>query len=511
MTTTVEQREATVEERAARRQRSIRPTRWMICIGVSILVLIPCFWQTRIQAGDLSSHLYNAWLVQLIERGQAPGLTLARQTNNVLFDLMLSGLLPVFGAVNTERIAVSAAVLVFFWGAFSFVWSFSRRSGQVPWHLALCVAMLAYGWVYHMGLFNFYMSLGLCLGGLALATRRKLLCVAGALPLFGMAYLAHALPVAWAGGALVYYWAARALRPRYRVMLCGACLASLGVLATILCTRFGGRWSEGQAVAMTGAEQLWVFGLHYVPLIVALLAIWVLWFQRLLDTLGTERLILDIRFQICLLCAAGAIIIPGAVMLPGMRHTLGLIGERMSLATAVVFCSLAASIRPSRGEIAALSVIAMLFFAAVFADEHALNRIETRMSSVVAQIPAGQRVVSALADPNSRVNSMAHVIDRVCMERCFSYANYEPSTAQFRVRANAPNPIVAWQYSQSYGMQVSGYVVEKSDLPLYRIDLCNLSGDELCIAPLEAGVKLKPRWLPVSPMLGKWDHRRAPE
>jgi hypothetical protein len=59
--------------------------------GPSLLLLVPCFWQPRIQAGDLSSHLYNAWLAQLIERGQAPGLTLARQSNNVLFDLMLGG------------------------------------------------------------------------------------------------------------------------------------------------------------------------------------------------------------------------------------------------------------------------------------------------------------------------------------------------------------------------------------------------------------------------------------
>ena len=41
---------------------------------ISLLVLAPCFWQQRIQAGDLSSHLYNGWLALLIERGQAPGL-----------------------------------------------------------------------------------------------------------------------------------------------------------------------------------------------------------------------------------------------------------------------------------------------------------------------------------------------------------------------------------------------------------------------------------------------------
>ncbi|HUO32825.1 MAG TPA: hypothetical protein VMU80_26665, partial [Bryobacteraceae bacterium] len=130
---------------------------------VSALLLIPCFWQQRIQAGDLSSHIYNAWLAQLIERGQAPGLTIARQSNNILFDLMLSRLLNAYGAAAAQRIAVSIAVLVFFWGSFAFVWTYSRER-RAPWGLAPCLAMLAYGWVFRMGLFNFYLSLGLAFG-----------------------------------------------------------------------------------------------------------------------------------------------------------------------------------------------------------------------------------------------------------------------------------------------------------------------------------------------------------
>ena len=73
----------------------------------SLALLIPCFWQRRLQAGDLSSHLYNAWLAQLIERGQAPGLRLAFQSTNVLFDILLKGLLGVVGAATAQRIAVA--------------------------------------------------------------------------------------------------------------------------------------------------------------------------------------------------------------------------------------------------------------------------------------------------------------------------------------------------------------------------------------------------------------------
>ena len=35
--------------------------------AATVLVLIPCFWQARHAGGDLASHLYNAWLVQLAE------------------------------------------------------------------------------------------------------------------------------------------------------------------------------------------------------------------------------------------------------------------------------------------------------------------------------------------------------------------------------------------------------------------------------------------------------------
>ena len=57
---------------------------------VSLLLLLPVYWQPRVQAGDLSSHIYNAWLAHLIETGKAQGLVVVTQTTNVLFDLILS-------------------------------------------------------------------------------------------------------------------------------------------------------------------------------------------------------------------------------------------------------------------------------------------------------------------------------------------------------------------------------------------------------------------------------------
>src|SRR5262249_52931433 len=155
----------------------------------------PCYWQPRIQAGDLSSHIYNAWLAQLIESGRTQGLIIVSQTTNLLFDLLLGGLFRLLGPEPAQRIAVSVAVLVFVWGAFVFA---SVVAGKRSWYLMPCLAMLAYGWVFHMGFFNFYLSLGLCFWALAAAWRPTRNHLIAAAILLVLAYISHALPVAWA-------------------------------------------------------------------------------------------------------------------------------------------------------------------------------------------------------------------------------------------------------------------------------------------------------------------------
>src|SRR5581483_5823970 len=160
-----------------------------------------CYWQPRLQAGDLSSHVYNAWLTQLIESGRVDGLMIVRQTTNVLFDLILGALFKVVGTEWSQRIAVSIAVLTFVWGAFAFI---NTVAGRRSWHLLPCVAMLAYGWVFHMGFFNFYLSMGLCFGAMSLFWKPSATRIALAVPLLVLAYMAHALPVVWTVGLLAY-------------------------------------------------------------------------------------------------------------------------------------------------------------------------------------------------------------------------------------------------------------------------------------------------------------------
>jgi hypothetical protein len=105
---------------------------------------------------------------------------------------------------------------------------------------------------------------------------------------------------------------------------------------------------------------------------------------------------------------------------------------------------------------------------------------------VVSQIPPGQRVVSAVEDPTLHVFAVTHMIDRACMHRCYSYANYEPSTAQFRIRAVAPNRFVASNYDDSWKLQNGSYVVKESDLPLLQVVLDE--NGSLRVRSLKSGV-----------------------
>jgi hypothetical protein len=405
-----------------------------------------------------------------VAHGQAPWLTVVPQATNILFDLMLSGLNALFGMAAAQRIAVSIAVLAFGWGAFAFV---SAVAGRRAWSIFPAILMLAYGWVFHVGFFNFYLSLGLCLWAMALVWQWNARRAAAALALLVVAFVAHALPVAWAVALLAYRWALGRVGPSRQALLAVAAVAAMflarGAMALLIQTHA----EPGQIMLITGADQLFVFDGKYRLLSAVLLAIWGM---RLADLLlgGKHALAAGAPFHFCLLTAAAIVIFPSWVAIPGYKHALAFIAERLSLPLAVCVCALVAGspsapVRAWQG--AALAAAALAFFGMLYRDEGVLNGFEDRLERLVAELPPGQRVVNAVNDSVLRAGPVTHMIDRVCVGRCYSYANYEPSTAQFRVRVKGPNPIIAVTYGDSLGMQTGKYVVKPGDLPLYVVDL----------------------------------------
>ena len=451
----------------------------------SLALIAPCFWQKRIQAGDLSSHIYNAWLAHWIQTGHAPGLAVVPQTTNVLFDLILSALLGPFGAGGAQKIAVSAAVLVFSWGAFAFA---AAVSGRRPWWMLPAIAMLAYGWVFHIGFFNFYLSLGLCQWALALIwkpTFKRLAIAAGVLLL---AYTAHGLPVAWAAALAVYFWLWRTLPPRRRGTLIIGSMGGIIALRLILSRTTMVRWSVRQISNTVGVDQVWVYDDKYLLAMGGLLLAWLAAFLTLSREVGFRKLAAGVPFQWFFLTGAGILLLPTGIQIPGYRHALVYIADRMSLAGGILLCALLAAALPRRFERGVLVIAATLFFGFLYRDDRVLNALEDRIDAAVAQLPPSQRVIGGIDDFDLHVNAVTHMIDRACLGRCYSYANYEPSTAQFRVRASAPNPFVTSDYIDSFRMQVGDYTVRPGDLPLYQV-IPGPSAGDMMVRSLDPGVK----------------------
>jgi hypothetical protein len=86
-----------------------------------------------------------------------------------------------------------------------------------------------------------------------------------------------------------------------------------------------------------------------------------------------------------------------------------------------------------------------------------------------------------------RFDPLTHATDRVCLGRCYRYANYEPFTAQFRIRAIAENPIVMSNYTESWMIQAGVYQVKDRDLPLYQVVLDRTG--HVFIRQLQAGAQ----------------------
>jgi hypothetical protein len=461
--------------------------------ALSLILLIPCFWQRRIQAGDLSSHIYNSWLAQQIDLGRAPALTIAPVPTNVLFDLILSGLFRSLGAEAAQRMAVSLVVLIFFWGAFALASPIGRAP---PWFLVPCLAMLTYGWVFHMGFFNFYLAAGLSLWALALSLNQGVISHLAAAALLIIAYPAHAIPPLWAACVMAYTLIAQRVAWGGRLVFFVVALCGIAGAGHWLTTRYPTYSTSLQALEASAIDQVWVFGLKYLGVSIGLAFLWGFLLLGVSYTKGMREIIGDVPFQLCILMAFGIFIFPTRIELPQYRLALSFITERMTLLQGVFICAFLAAVKPPKWLAAAFVPLAVIYFAFLYADTAALNKMERRMEALTATLSAGDRVFSSFRYSDSKVGLLDHTVDRVCLGRCFSYANYEPVSAQFRVRVTAPNSMVVATTADYAGLRDGGYTVKQSDLPLYQVTLCDENPRDLCLKRLNAGDVTKQYLLP---------------
>ena len=463
------------------------PTRnYLTVLLISLLLLIPCFWHTHIEAGDLGSHLYNAWLAQLVHQGKAPGVYIAWQFNNVLFDLLLFYSAKAFGFAAAEKMTVSLCVLIFFWGLFAFMRAVSGRS---PWLLTPWIAMLTYGYIFHMGFINYYLSLGLACIGLSLlwpAGKNGLIAAA----LAPLMLLAHPLGFLWFFGTAAYRLLWLRFPGSWRLVLPGGALVILLGARWYVAHHAGYEveWRQTPFWELNGADQFHVFGERYGWFTLAAgLFFLASSFLALYSESPRRRFwkarILIIELYFVSFCAT--------TLLPENLHTdptggwIGALVTRLTLVSAIFgFCWLA--LLPVRKWYLYFSIpCAAAFFTFIYQDTALLNRMEAGTEQVTKPLPFGTRTLSTIFAPNDFRTIYLHIPDRACIDHCFLVSNYEPSTRQFRIRVEQGSPVVTASVDDSEDMQSGTYDVQEEDLPLKQIYQCDAKDlTRICIRDL---------------------------
>jgi len=487
--------------RAKSAPHSLSPaTKGALIAVVALLLLVPCFWQPHTMAGDLPSHLYNAWLAGQIEQGKLPAqLSLAHPMTNVLADWVSEKLLYRLGPSAAERIVAGSAVEIFFWGAFCFV---AAAAGQRCWIVAPSLAMIAYGLIFQFGFLNFYISTGLSLWIMALLWRPRIPWCWLAVPLATLALLAHALPLAWALSALLYVYAVRIFpkSKRLLVFLGTACLMILVQFA--LLGRFpANRWSLRELVSLeatlglTGTGQFWLYGPEYAIVAGGVLIVWLALF---LERLDRRSFLDDPVVHIWGLSVLAFALMPRVIILSQYNAPLGFMHIRISLFIAILLCAVVSGGAHGRSLTRFSGLLASLFFTLMYLDVRSLNRVEADLAGLLSNLPPNSRVAAALLDSASwRLNGLGHAGAMACLGRCFDYGNYEPPTAQFRVRVTGPNNVVTDDSRTVAEIESGRHIVTSREAPLYTVcrpehggaifELRKLGAGEItCLAKLPA-------------------------
>jgi hypothetical protein len=458
---------------------------------LSVVLVIPCVWHRRIEAGDLASHVYNAWLAQLIAKGQAPGLCIAKQWNNILFDVLLLRTANLAGIAAAEKIVVSICVLVFFWGVFTFIRTITERP---PWFLAPCVAMLAYGYSFSMGFMNYYLSLGLACFGLAILWRaRRFGWIAGAL-LAALSWLAHPIGFLWLVGMLAYVKVRPKLPGWWKLalpLLAAAVFAAVRWYAAHRPALLAD-WDRGPFYLHNGADQLGLYGRRYFFLagaafLFGLVCVAVDLYARRRE--GSFWKPFELPFELYVVAFCATALLPENLRPSIYGGWIGLLGSRLTTISAILgLCSLGC-LKPRRWHLAGFGVCALVFFAFLYQDTGWLNRLEANAEKLVENLPAGTRVVVTIDAPaDSRITFIGHAVERACIAHCFSYANYEPASGEFRVRVREGSPVVVSSTDVAEDMASGEYEVDETDLPLKQIYQCDDSDlTKLCLRDLKAG------------------------
>jgi hypothetical protein len=354
--------------------------------------------------------------------------------------------------------------------------------------------MLAYGYSFSMGFMNYYLSLGLGCFGLAILWRARRFEWLAAAPLALLALLAHPIGFLWLVGT-VAYTRIRTKLPGWWKLASPVAVAS-GFAAVYWYTSHRpslfAEWDRGPFYLYNGADQLGLYGRRYLLLagaafLFGLICVAVDLHARRRDSSSWKLFELPFELYVVAFCVT-------ALLPENLRPSLyggwiGLLGSRLTSISAIFGLCLIGHLKPGKWHLAGFGVCAIVFFAFYYQDTGWLNRLEANAEKLVADLPAGTRViVTARAPADSRIAFIGHAVERACIGHCFSYANYEPASREFRVRVRKGSLVVTSSTDDAEDMASGEYQVDDTDLPLKQIYQCDEKDlAKLCIRDLETG------------------------
>jgi hypothetical protein len=387
-------------------------------------------------------------------------------------------------------------VLCFFWSAFSLIAAATKRP---PWLLTPAIAMVAYGYTFYAGFMNYYLSLAFAFWAMALFWRgARVDWLLGAL-FACLAFMAHPMGFGMLLAMVMYVRgvdiAERISPGKLRWIVFALSLLAVLVIQFYLHNYKNEPGPGRHGILYNGLDQLIVFDSSYK------------WLSRILLLLGIVGFTVtawDARKQspslpillpriwtpltLWALLVLTAMMLPGSVWLPAYIAPVSAIVARITSVTAIIGLCVIGALQPRKWITAALVFAAIVFFGMQYRDTAMLNRMESQAESLVSSLPFGTRVSYTIDLPQDIRPNFRHFVDRACIEKCFSYSNYESGTGQFRLRrTTSHNPIVS---DQGLALEIGEYVVRPEDLPMaqiYQPDENDLT--KLAIRNLTAGEK----------------------
>ncbi len=450
-------------------------------LGIALLICLPFLTTPSPQLGDLHTHLYNAWLTNLLNSTEPGSLLkdcffLVTPWTNTFLDRLLSFSLRFLLPHDAARLAAILTVSLFFWS--TIVW---QRQALGRWAIVSgpLILALAHGWLLQAGFLNFLLGLSAAFAfsaSLSLTLIPRLL-LCGTFIVLG--FLAHAIAFGLAICLLQLHLYLAAKPLRVALLLSGATVVSLLALRFVLVKSGIG------AADFFPFRSLGLAAFGGAGTFAAIMPIFL--FASLISFLAIRRRATPGVF-VSLIALAAAFLIPEEISLPHLPRPMSFNGVRISTLTWIFLLMAAEECNPPRWLLAPSLAILLASLSLFHMDQTRLTQIHDGIRDAVHTLPPNSRVLLQTRRSGASVDGILHMIDSACIGHCYSLANYVPASNHFRIQRR-DGCRLCLSAQRLVDFENSRFVVGEEDLPAWSVYATGPS--QFAVAPLRFGELLQ--------------------